>query len=119
MLRRSETIRPSAADQNPRSGHRVALATRLRAVCDDEIVPPAVLQNLRRLRLATVLPNRNGCDSELARLKTHAIGFRKPCARARLAKFRVLGIEWHCPPGLGRAVPVRVSFRTQTARFCR
>ena len=72
---RSETVRPSAAGQNPRSGHRVALATRLRAVCDDEIVPPAVLQNLRRLRLATVLPNRNGCDSKLARLKTHAIGF--------------------------------------------
>ena len=65
---------------------------------------PAVLQNLGRLRLGTVLPNRNGCDSELARLKAHAIVFRKPCARARLARFRVLGIEWRCPPGLGQAV---------------
>ena len=50
---------------------------------------PTMLDNLRRLRraTATVLPNRNGCDSELARLYACAIGFRKPCARARLAKF--------------------------------
>ena len=57
---------------------------------------PTVLENLRRLRRAAVLPNRNGCGLELVplvRLKVHAIGVRKPYARARLAKIRVLGIE--------------------------
>ena len=33
------------------------------------------VHNLRRLRRATVLPNRNGCGSELVRLKAHAAAF--------------------------------------------
>ena len=62
----------------------VALATRLGAVRDGEIVP-AVLQNLRRLRLAPVLPNRNGCDLELAHLKKGACYWLSETVRASAA----------------------------------
>ena len=51
-------------------------------------------------------------------LIAHSIGVRKLYARARLAKIRVLGIEWRWPPGFGLYVMMKSCLLQLYCRIC-